>query len=311
MAIVIYSNTKSNKKINIHTENIIQLYGGATPLDVIINYCINIDPQTRTSVVVIHHHKPIKIKNYILGRSRNQKLMSGFYVFMLPAHTILINKDTYIVDELLTYHQECQKGTYLTKIRVSDIYFPNIQRTLYITTMNFKESYFDQSTYSSVASFFEFLHKEPPEPFPIIIADFACQNWNYLNRDWKFSSGQFNIPTYVDDRGCVARNGFIFNNLKGTIHVEQILDVNIESELMFRLTVQNCEDKTMSIQLAPDTEKTAMSIKYRDTVNFVKSKLIPDKHNIVITEFIEYTYKPTFKIVPIEDIINTIIKAKK
>jgi hypothetical protein len=55
-----------------------------------------------------------------------------------------------------------------------------------------------------------------------------------------------------------------------------------------------------------------MSIKYRDCVNFVHSKIFPDKHQIVISDFVEYKHKNSIKIVPIEDIINTIIaKGKK
>lgn len=312
VGIVIYNNSKSNKKTNAHAENIIQLHGGITSLDTIINYCTQIYSDIKTSLVVIHHHNPLKIKNVILGRSRNQKLSSAFYVWMLPAHTILLNKDVYIVDEFQTLRQESEGSTYITKIRVSDIYFPNIQRTFYIATLKFSESYFSQSTYSDVASFFEFLHKETASPHPIIVADFATQNWNSLNRDWRYSSGEFSVPTYVHERGCVARHGFLFNTkLKGVIYTEQILDINIESELLMRLVLENHEDKSGSIKLASNTEKTAMSIKYRDSVNFVHSKLTPDKHNLIISNFVEYKHKHTTKIVPIEDILNSIIATTK
>lgn len=307
---MIYNNSKTSKRTNQHAESIVQLHGGVTSLDKIINYCTN--KYNDISVIVVHHHTPIKIKNYIVGSSRNQKLTSGFYVWMLPAHTILLNKDVYVVDEMLTYRIDNDSGAYLTKIRVSDVYFPNIQRTLWVATLKFNDSYFNQATYSCVASVFDFLHKESTDVHPIIIADFASQNWNNLNRDWRFSSGEFRITTHVDDRGCVGRHGFLFNTkLKGIVNVEQILDINIESELLVRLVLENNEDKVGSIKLGTQTEKTTMSIKYRDCVNYIHSKITPDKHSINISEFIGYTHKNTFKIVPIEDIINSIIAKQK
>jgi hypothetical protein len=75
--------------------------------------------------------------------------------------------------------------------------------------------------------------------------------------------------------------------------------------------LENTEDKTGSIKLGLQTEKTTMSIKYRDCVNYIHSKITPDKHNLNISDFIEYTHKNTFKIVPIEDIINNIIAKQK
>lgn len=312
VAIVIYNNSKSSKKTNQHSESVIQLHGGTTALDKIINYCTN--KYTDVSIVVIHHHNPIKIKNFILGSSRNQKLTSGFYVWMLPGHTILLNKDVYIVDEMRTYRQNGGNRTYVTKILVSDIYFPNIKRTFYVATLKFEDSYFCQATYSDVASLFDFLHKEvtTEAPHPILIADFACQNWNNLNRDWNFSSGNFRVVTHVDDRGCCARHGFLFNTkLKGVVLIEQILDINIESELLVRLVLENHEDKTGSIKLGTETEKTTMSIKYRDCVNYTHSKITPDKHNLSVYSFEEYKHKNSFKIVPIEDIINNIITSNR
>lgn len=307
VAIVIYNNSKSNKLTNTHSENIIQLHGSTTPIDVIINYCIATYKDIKNSLIVAHCHHPIKVKNrYVLGRSRQRKLLSGFYMWMLPAHTILINKDVYIVDEFKTYKED-NDDVYVTKIKVADIYFPNIQRTFYIATIKFKNSYFDEHTYSKVASFFEFLHKEPIEPHPIIVADFATQNWNSINRDWRHSTGNFRIPTYVDERGCVARNGFMYNtNLNGTLHVEHITDINIDCELITRLVLENHEHKIGSIKLGAGTEKQALSIKYRDTVNFVHSKNTIDKHSLILSNFHEYQHKHSYKLTPIEDIINSL-----
>jgi hypothetical protein len=311
LAIVIYNNSKTSKRTNQHAESIIQLHGGVTSLDKIINYCTN--RYSDVSLIVVHHHNPIKVNNnYVIGSSRNQKLSSGFYVWMLPAHTILLNKNVYIIDDMQTLRQDTTGGAYLTKIKVSDIYFANIQRTFYIATLKFNDSYFNQSTYSDVASVFDFLHKESMDAHPILVADFATQNWNDLNRDWRFSSGEFRIVTHVDDRGCVGRHGFLFNTkLNGVIHVEHIFDINIESELLSRLVLKNHEEKSGSIKLGLDTEKTTMSTKYRDCVNYIHSKITPDKHNISISNFIEYVHKNTFKIVPVEDILNKIITKQK
>lgn len=311
IAIVIYNNSKSSKKNSKHTENIIQLHGGTASLDSIINYCIL--QYENISIVVLHHHNPIKIRNCILGASRNNKLTSGFYIWMLPAHTILINKNIYIVDELQTFYQSGDERAYLTKITVADVYFPHIKRAFYVATLKYDDSYYSESTFSAVASIFDFLHKEPNDICSILIADFASQNWNFLNRDWKFSSGEFRIPTYVDDRGCVTRHGFLFNeSLKGVLSVEQILDINIDSELLIRLSLEINDHKGGSIDLGTETEKITMSIKYRDCVNFVHSKIIPDKHRIVISDFVEYKHKNSIKIIPIEDVLNSILtKGKK
>lgn len=228
-------------------------------------------------------------------------------------HTIFINKDIYIIDKMETL---CLKSgnSFLTILKVSDIHFPSVKRTLYVSTMKFTDSYFNQRTYSDVASLFEFLNKErrDDDDHEILLADFGCQNWNVLNRDWRFTSGDFNCVSYIDKRGCVNRHGILFNtNLKCTINIEQIFDIRIDCELLQRLQFENPSNKVGSIQLGTDTEKICMSIKYRDIVNFTKSKILPDKHNLHIEDYIEYTAKKDHKFTRIETILNELLEKLK
>lgn len=306
VAIVIYTNSKSNKKTSTHTESFLQFNGNETSLDSIINYSNT--KYDNVSLIVLHHHKPPRALNqYLLVGSNNLRLKSMYHIMLLPAHTILLNKNVYNIDDLTTYKNE---NSYLTSLRISDIHFPHITRSVYVGTIKFKDSYFDDVTYSEVASMFEFVHKDVNNSaHPIIIADFACQNWNYLNRDWQYSTGKFNCITHVDDRGCVSRHGFLFGSaLKCAFAVDQVTDINIDSPLIVRLEIQNYNNKCGSLSLDTNTEKMNMSQKYRDLVNFTKSKTIADKQNIVLREYSEFKPKRQYKFVTLETLVNRLYK---
>lgn len=304
-AIIIYNHSKHNKITTQHKENIIQLNAPQTHINDVINYSLT--QYTSVSLIVIHNHKPKLIKDkYILGKCT---LKTGFHILYLPLHTIAINKDIYIVDDIVTLKTN-NASAYITKISVSDINFPSITRVFYVVTLKARnDNYFDIHTYSDVASVFNFLHLES-EPNSIVIADFASQNWNSLNRDWKYSTGIFNIPTYVDQQGAVARHGFLFNNnILAKFSIDTVFNVNINSELLNRIQIENSHSPSLNI--TTDTEKYATSTRFRDTHNFTLTKAIPDKRELQIVDFKLYDNVYHIKSIDIEDIINSIIQQKK
>jgi hypothetical protein len=310
LAIVIYNNSKANKKTTKHIENIIQLDGAQSKLDDILNYCLT--NYEHVSVIVIHNHNPRRIRNkYIIGANSSSRLKTGYAILTFPSHTILINKNIYIIEDIKSF-KSCT-DSYITKVFVSDIHFPSIVRTFYVTTVKRdKEDYFSQEAYSNVASVFEFLHLEDDveQLNPIVIADFATQNWNVLNRDWKHSTGQYQIPTYVDECGVVARHGFLLRSkIKATFQVEAIFNVNIDCEVLNRIEIENSNIGEMS--LSKETEKFGMSTKYRDTTNYTTSKIFPDKRELKLVEFIQYKNEIHTKTVPLEDIINGLLNSNK
>jgi hypothetical protein len=282
IAITIYYNYNKNSNLSGNNDEfIIQLDGGSSRIESITEYCLLKYP--KVAIIVIHKpsHNYIKIKNnkyHLTLYNGSRKFMSGFHCVTQESHYVFINKMNYIVTDQQTLGCD---GLTISQLHCVDVNFQQRQLTIFVVTIDFYETYFNNVTYSLVLNCFRYILSQLTQPF-IIIGNFGCQNWDDIRKfvvsnTQCVSSGKFNLCTYKTSTDIAAPHGVIVSksvkcNIK--VLVEYVQPSIISNELIF-LAKLTPSDNVSELSLTDCTVKltnalTSIDIRHNVMLNGIQ-----------------------------------------
>lgn len=279
VVLVCHNNIKPKSK-TYDREHIVQFDGHKCSEDLYLTYFAA--KYERLAIVVVHNPNPTTVNINNRTYQLNQNSGCGFFSIRRSKHHIFINKRFYLAAKQTLFVIGCAT---VTKVICVNVNFEHIQFAVYVVTLKFNDTYFNNKTYTDALNVMKFIAADSFDMPFVVLGNFECQNWDYLRTNVlpnTHSSGMYDILTRQCGPEISTPHGVIASkkmNLSMQVGIDYIDALAVKNG--FAMIIQFIHDYTSNFKLATDTINMVSNIKTScSDQNFMLVKKVPNLNDI-------------------------------